>query len=48
MGERITKDPFTPGRCVPGIARRLTGPLKLIAFSRQHLVTTVIGPHDAC
>src|SRR5712691_9081605 len=39
--------PFTPCRCVPAIARRLTGPLNLIAFSRQHLVTTVVGTHDA-
>ena len=36
--------PFLPCRCVPH-ARRITGPLKLIALGRQHLVTTVIGAH---
>jgi hypothetical protein len=35
--------PFMPCRCVRGIARRMTGPLKLIALGRQHLVPSVIG-----
>ena len=41
------QDPFMPCRGVPGLVRRLPGPLKRIAFSRQPLVTTVVGPHDA-
>ena len=36
---------FAPCRCGHGTARRMTSPRKLIALSRQHLVTTIIDTY---